>query len=455
MTTLNRPAIKPQSEWRNGARPAIASAIGYATGSGVITLTSSLFLPPIIKETGWSTTEALIAPILAGVGVIMAMFVGRLINRFGPSRVVVVGLVGSALSIAFLVLAPFNLVTYYSFALVFGVFATLCALNPFTRVIADWFTHSLGKAFGFMGALAAVVGLVLTPAVAATIAAFGWRGGYVLLGLVMIVICLPATLWGVHLRRIDDAATPDARDWRSRRAPEPVHTDSETSGSDALDLAIARPSDLNLVKATQALRSPSLWVLCVCLALVLGTVSAFLANMFPIMLGAGLNPVAAVAVTSLYFLGSLAGRVFAGLALDVISRYVIVAIVVVLGVVGCLLLANVAPISFGLALFGILLVAFAGGGEADYMGYFIAKEFGQKSLAIAFGMVITFIQIGAIVGPLVFGMIKDATGSYSAAINLSSILLFVALAGFVVRGFARRRKKAAATLRGSELVPTA
>ena len=102
----SRPAAL--GEWQAAWKPTVAAALGWAAGGVLLTNVSSVFLRPIIEETGWTTSQALLAPIVSGLYAIMSPFAGRAVDRFGPKRVAAAGQVGLILTILVFVFCPLS-----------------------------------------------------------------------------------------------------------------------------------------------------------------------------------------------------------------------------------------------------------------------------------------------------------------------------------------------------------
>jgi cyanate permease len=62
------------------------------------------------------------------------------------------------------------------------------------------------------------------------------------------------------------------------------------------------------------------------------------------------------------------------------------------------------------------------------MGFLVARYFGMRSYGAIYGVLYGFFSLGAGVGPLVYGAVFDATGSYARALlPTSGALLLGAL----------------------------
>ncbi len=71
---------------------------------------------------------------------------------------------------------------------------------------------------------------------------------------------------------------------------------------------------------------------------------------------------------------------------------------------------------------GVTIVGFTFGGMLTIFPATTADYFGLKSFGINFGMVITAWGVGGVLGPLLGGMVRDATGTYVISYIVSAVL---------------------------------
>lgn len=402
-------APRAESEWRKGWRPAVAAALGWGTAGVLFTNTASLFIEPIAAETRWSTSQVLLTPIV-GIGMaVCAPFVGKAVQRFGPRRVVLTGLIGVMVLLVLLVTLPLSLAVYYSIGALLGVFLSGVSMVPWNRTVVNWFHDSAGKALSLMGLTAGLSVAILSPILVAAISQWGWRSGYLIIVGILLVVTVPITFWGIRVRE-HGAATAAQR-----------HADPETEAQPAL-LTIG-----------SALRNRDVWFIGLCFAFMVMPIGGFMANMFPVLTLGGLNPASAAVILSSFFVAAALGRVVSGVMLDVMPRYVVAVIFMACGGAGALLLALDNPLGFVPALIAVVAFASIAGGEIEMMSYFILRELGEKSFAVAFGVVVLIFSVCSMAAPYLFSVVRDTTGSYTGALIVSAIVCVLGAGAFLFR----------------------
>ena len=170
------------------------STLGLIVGNGPITLfTFGVFLKPIVAEFGWHrATVAAAITTSQLVGAICTPFVGRLVDRWGVRRVTLPFILAFAIATAAISLAP---ASPTAFILLYGIAGLAGAgqspLN-YAKAISAWFENRRGLALGI--AMSGVgIGVALMPQLARVlINSFGWRGGYVGLGIATLAVGFPA-----------------------------------------------------------------------------------------------------------------------------------------------------------------------------------------------------------------------------------------------------------------------
>jgi OFA family oxalate/formate antiporter-like MFS transporter len=71
-------------------------------------------------------------------------------------------------------------------------------------------------------------------------------------------------------------------------------------------------------------------------------------------------------------------------------------------------------------MFGISVVGFTFGGMLTLFPAATGDYFGIKNLGVNYGMIITAWGIGGVFGPLVGGLVRDLTGTYSISYTVSA-----------------------------------
>jgi sugar phosphate permease len=173
------------------------------------------FYPYFVQELGWSRAQVTSGNAYSKIFVALAFgfLAGRLVDRFGPRRLMLGGIVmaGGALVGLSYVTSLGAFYFFYAFNALGYVFG---GPLPNQVLLSRWFDAGRGKAMG-IAYLGIGVGGALVPLLAFSLTqAYGWRGALRILGLLMIVIALPmayfvrepgrtATTAGTAASRID------------------------------------------------------------------------------------------------------------------------------------------------------------------------------------------------------------------------------------------------------------
>src|SRR5919108_1583669 len=177
-----------------------------------------VYIKPMEAEFGWSRgalsmAAALSLLLLGAVG----PFAGRLADRWGPRRVIVVALillgVGSILS-AF-VTRLWHI--YLTAGVLMAAGAGGAALSTASAVVARWFDKHRGLAMGLAGGGMSAGQLVVIPLATILTLTYGWRSSFLWLGIGLLVLIVPIGAWPIR-------NTPEERGLRPLGATGPAPT---------------------------------------------------------------------------------------------------------------------------------------------------------------------------------------------------------------------------------------
>jgi MFS family permease len=192
-----------------GALVAVAAFVGiFATTPGQ-TVGVSAFIDPIALDLGLSR-ERVLALYSVGtfLGILTAPSVGRLVDRFGPRRLIlpIVVALGAACAVMSLAWDAWSLAAGFV-VLRASAIAGLSLVS--TQMINLWFDRFRGRvtALSLMGM--AVGGLIVPPLAASLTESEGWRFAYAALGAGVVALMVPV---GVGLYR-DRPRLPAMRDF--------------------------------------------------------------------------------------------------------------------------------------------------------------------------------------------------------------------------------------------------
>lgn len=386
-------------EFRKGWPIVVAGLLGVGLGLSPLPFyTLGVIAPHLAKEFGWGMgqiffglTITTFAVVIGGPGA------GYLAVRYGARRVALISLVLLSLSFMSLGLSTGSLTQFY---VTWFLVATLGAGTlpiTWTRGVNAWFERRKGLALGLTLMGTGLFGIVAKPFTAWLVTNFGWRGAFVGLGLLPLLIALPVAF--VLFRNVDgDPNAPKAR----------VQLTGMTLG--------------------QALRDRRFWTLMVAFIPISFALGGPIPNMEKILLQGGLQAAVVIKLTMFIGLSALLGRLIGGWLIDRFWAPGVALVILLLPGLSCWLLAQ-GSLTPGMALVSIVLVGFAVGMEYDLMAFFVARYFGMKSYTQIYSLLYVCFALGAGIGPAAFGWSFDRSGSYSTVL-LGSFggLLFGALA---------------------------
>ena len=372
---------------------AITSFVALFAIVGLALYGLPLYYDFMVTEFGWSRTQVTSGNALSKlvVGPVFGFLAGWIVDRFGPRRLMMAGIVmagGALVGLAHMT----SLWMFYLFYL-FNALGYVCGGPlPVQVLLSRWFDRARGKAMGF-AYLGIGIGGALVPLLSARlVAAFGWRGALQILGIVIIVLALPLAYF------VQEA--PD-------RPPEVGRQDSPTA------------------PIGHVFRSRAFYLLAVgsmCSIAAVGGTNQHL-KLF-LSLDQHYTQAAAATVISTVLAFSIGGRLLMGWLADRMPKKHVMLIIYLLiaAAIPLLFLAHAQPAMYAFAaVFGLGL-----GGEYMIIPLMAAELFGVRVLGRLMGVVLTADGVAEAVSPMGIGYLRDITGSYRTGFV---VLIAIALAG--------------------------
>ena len=375
------------------------------------------FLPSILSTFGWGHGATAIAVSFGrGESGIISPFVGILLDKYGPRKVMAFGVFVTGGGFMYMSQMQsmwqfYVAITLLTLGMSFGTFIV------FVVTVANWFVRKRARALGTLMSFSAVGGLTL-PLLVASIEEFGWRDMLMATGIGFWVIGFPATLV-MRKRREDHGLLPDGG---------PDHN-ADSSGTK--DGRMARVRE-NAITMRQAIKLRFFWQLAIVTSLgqLVSSTNIF---HFSALLEYGMTTALAASAAGAVAIGDLGGR--AGIAvlgdrLDKRKMLTVSMIMQTLGVVG-LSAINATVLGVNLGMWPLpLFVVFGGlgfGSSIPLRLSILGDYIGRASYGTIVGFTSSINAIFGVAGPIMIGFIHDSGGAYRPGFILLAVVIFVSV----------------------------
>jgi len=375
------------AEWRAYWPLIFVSWVGLAL-LGIPILSLSAFLAPLHAEFGWSYAEiSLCLSVYAAVGVIGSPFAGRLIDRWGPRRVVLPGVILTGVAFGMLAMTNASLVSWLLLWLIYCVAGQLILMQAWSAAVASNFVAGRGLAIAIVLTGSAITATFIPRIAVALITEYGWRGAYGIMGTVwamaggLLVFFLFRSKQDLARRNDQAAATP--------------------ATAEALAGASAR----------DGLRSTTFIKLAVAALAGELVIIGIVVNIIPMLTKTGFSREEAAWMFAFVGISAVIGKLICGTVASRIDGKYIMAFLLALPIATSLILMEptITTMSAGLA---IGFLGFSSGGQLEMLVYVTARHFGLKAFGTLFGVIGGVLSLAIGIGPPIAGWLYDLGNSY-------------------------------------------
>lgn len=391
-------------EWRRGWPLVAAGMIGIGTGPGLFQNLSSLFIPGMIADFGWTRGDVATAAGIGLLGGFAAPLLGRLTDRIGV-RPMIAGCM-LLLGLAYVGLAAMSgqLWEYRLLVLALALSVPGTSALVYGKLVSSRFVVHRGIALGVATLGLSITTLVMPPIVGVGIARFGWRGGFVMLAILTALIALPLVLVAIRGRT---------------RVPTRPDPDSAAAGTPVAGFTGA-----------EARRDGRFWRLGIAIALInIGTIG-LVTQLVPFGLDHGLTAGEAALLLASYGASQVAGRLLMGFLVDRYRAQAMAAGIAVFSAVAFVGLQIDQP-GFPLMMALIFGAGLMNGAEHDLLPYLAARLFGLRAYGEVYGSLLAIALIGTATGIVGFGRLYDIYQGYGVALGIASFGLLGAAGLFL------------------------
>jgi MFS family permease len=368
-----------------------------------------VYIKPMEADLGWSRgalsmAAALSLLLLGAVG----PFAGRLADRWGPRRVVVLslGLLGTGSILSSFVTELWHI--YATAGVLMAVGAGGAAMSTGSSVVARWFDRSRGVAMGIAAGGMSAGQLVVVPLATALTLTYGWRSSFLWLGVGLLILIIPVGAWLIR-------NTPEERGVRAFGAEGPVQTAAQAAAT----------RQAGRVPVSEAAQTLPFWLL-MSTFFVCGYTSngMVLTHFVPHALEHNFTAMQASAALGVMGAMNIVGTMASGWLCDRFGRRGPLAtyyFVRGLSLVFLLYVWDAPSLHVWAALFGLNYIS-----TVPPTTTLTANIYGRFSVGELSGWIFFAHQVGAALGAALAGWIFEWTGSYSSAFVSAAILGFVA-----------------------------
>jgi sugar phosphate permease len=388
--------------------------------SGLMTQSFGAYLAVLQVERGWSKTALSGAAALQQMeSAILGPVLGWFIDRFGPQGMIRAGIVVFGIGLMLLSFTD-TLVAFYAAFVVIALGASLCGFFPVNVALIHWFERWRARALSSLS-LGIAFGGISVPLVAWSLQTYGWRATAFVSGIIAIVLGLPMAM--VFKRRPEDHG---------------MVADGITSvDRPGEEVAIKNPHLGRDFTAREALRTPAFWLLSLGHGFALLVVHAVSVHAIAHMhQGLGYSVAQASLVYTLLTLSQIGGVMIGWLIGDRYDKRLISGGCMLGHMAGLLLLTYASAVPMVLA-FAVLHGA-AWGLRGPFMQALRADYFGRSAIGMILGLSVMIIVVGQVGGPMLAGILADATGNYRAGFTILALLAGV---GSLFFFFARKPER--------------
>ncbi len=374
----------------------------------------SVFYVALLEDFSWSRGEAAgIQSVALITYTVMAPLVGGLIDRFGPRRIIIPGILLLALGLILCATIKTLPQLYVLYGIFVGTGATCIAILPYTAILAHWFERRRGVASGLAVSGIGLGTFFFVPLSQHFISLWGWRLAFVALGVLVLIILFPLNALFLRHKPQEFGLYPDGVGEEGSPKRE---------GLEVMEPAWSE-TDWTLKRA---LRTRRFWALMIFPFCAVIAVHIVIIHHVQFLVDEGVDKMTAAFIFALAGIISSAFRIFWGWLSDSIGRektYTIGAICFFMGICSLILLGITEERNL---VYPFIIFFGPGWGVTAPMFMSVAADlFRGRQFGLIYGILEGVIGIGSAIGAWVPGLIFDKAQSYQWAFILAASLTIV------------------------------
>lgn len=391
-----------QNEFARHWTVLVAAGTGVMLGiSAIPAFVLGVFAGPMTREFGWSLGAYQAGTLVFTLGILIcSSWIGGLCDRHGARAVAMVGMPLGAVGVALLALVQPPAWSWWLLMFVAALLGSGTLPTVWTRMVNVLFVRRRGLALGLVLSGSGLFALFGAPLAQRLIETFGWRGAWLGLALLPLVVGWAAV--ALAFRGDDRSPVPGAA--------------GAAGAADA-----AGPAAVAGLTHREALRSYRFWVMALGFAAVTVGVGGMNSNFVPILVSKGISARDAAQLFGTMGLAIAVGRLAIGAVIDRVWAPGVAAAVLGLPAISAWLLVG-DGVSGRDALVAAALLGFAQGAEYDFLAYLTARYFGMAHYGRIYGRIVIPVVIATAVGAFGVGRSKDLFGSFDAVLPVVGLL---------------------------------
>ena len=374
----------------------------------------SVYYVALLEEYTWSRSGSAGVQSMALITyTLLAPLVGGLIDRFGPRRVIVPGIVvlgfGLVLCSTIKTLGQFYLI----YGVIMGAGITCIGIITYSAILAHWFDKKRGLASGIAVSGMGLGTFVLVPLSQSFISMWGWRIAFIMTGVLVLILLLPAN--GIFLRhkpeemgqKVDGLNSSDPSD-----RPTSLKEKSYVAGTDWT--------------VKKAFRTGRFWALILFPFLAITGIYIVLVHNVKFLVDQGVEKMSAAFIFAMVGVISSIFRIFWGWLSDRIGREMTFTMGIMcacLGVGSLLLIESNGSRMFTYSFF--ILFGMGWGVSAPMFMSVSADLFKGRIFGLIYGFVEAGIGLAGALGAWLAGYLFDRTQTYSGAFTVAIVVMLL------------------------------
>lgn len=376
-------------EFKIGWRHLTSATIGIAAGYGINNYLNNIFIPPLMEEFGWKSSQIALIGLAALTSVICQPIAGRITDRIGVRRVAIFGVASATLIYVLLSMMSGSFIEFFVLsAMQIALVGATTGPVVYSRLIAESYGRARGVALAIATASPSFAGAAVVPLLSGFIEQEGWRTGYLLSATAAALVGAIAILL-IPTRQTRDSKGNSASDTSRQFDPRAI------ASNPALLLIVG---GIFLCSMTIVMQTTQMGV---------------------ILRAAGLSASDTSWVISVYAVGVIAGRLICGAALDRFPAHFVSAFALGLPAIGLSLLATATP-SVALLSLAVMFLGLSLGAEGDIGGYLTMTYFSVEIYSTIVGVIVGTIAISSALGSVILSITLSRWDSFAPFLILAS-----------------------------------